>query len=748
MQEDKVRGLRAFTRLPLRLRQAIFAAGAYAVLLLICMLAVSPQQYDLRVGDVAPQTITASKDTVDEVTTERRRQAAADAVSPVYYKDDSIAEAVLADMETAFSELRAVRELGGQIRAAWEDEDEQFSEEDYAQATGLLTTLTLSTYQLRTLMNTDEADFENLYQSLTSATRTTLVSTIAEGQTGEAINNIQQIVAYNTRTDLWYNVAIPTLRAVLQPNMLIDQEATEENRQRAYDAVEPTVYKQDQNIVVKGDRVSAEQIAVLETLGLLRGNSVDVWLYVGLAAIVALILLAVWLFAMLVSPELLTSGTQALVVLLACVLTLLLSLLMGRYVGANAMPVILSALLVVSLIGARPALVANLLTTLLMAFLTFRAADLTTSQTISVLLMTSVAGTAAIILLRQNAARVYALVTGLICGVIEYAVLLFVSTVTTSELSGALAYGSQAAIGALTAAVLCVGLQPLLETAFNLVTPAKLIELASPNQPLLRRLMIEAPGTYQHSMIVANLAEAAAEEIGANALLARVGAYYHDIGKLVRPMYFKENQLGENPHDKTDPRVSTAILTEHTRDGVELARKHRLPEPIVDMICQHHGDTPVMYFYAKAVKQGGEEGVDIDDFRYEGPKPQSAEAAILMLADTVEAAVRSIQEPTQAKISQMIRKLVRGKMEDGQLDECTLTFRDIGHICNAFEKAMQGVFHQRIEYPNVDLRRAQKRAQQSRERQQNRERQQANKAAKSAPEGEAKGVAQPPKEEP
>lgn len=749
MQEDKVRGLRAFTRLPLRLRQAIFAAGAYAVLLLICMLAVSPQQYDLRVGDVAPQTITASKDTVDEVTTERRRQAAADAVSPVYYKDDSIAEAVLADMETAFSELRAVRELGGQIRAAWEAEDEQFSEEDYAQATGLLTTLTLSTYQLRTLMNTDEADFENLYQSLTSATRTTLVSTIAEGQTGEAINNIQQIVAYNTRTDLWYNVAIPTLRAVLRPNMLIDQEATEENRQRAYDAVEPTVYKQDQNIVVKGDRVSAEQIAVLETLGLLRGNSVDVWLYVGLAAIVALILLAVWLFAMLVSPELLTSGTQALVVLLACVLTLLLSLLMGRYVGANAMPVILSALLVVSLIGVRPALVANLLTTLLMAFLTFRGADLTTSQTISVLLMTSVAGTAAIILLRQNAARVYALVTGLICGVIEYAVLLFVSTVTTSELSGALAYGSQAAIGALTAAVLCVGLQPLLETAFNLVTPAKLIELASPNQPLLRRLMIEAPGTYQHSMMVANLAEAAAEEIGANALLTRVGAYYHDIGKLVRPMYFKENQLGENPHDKTDPRVSTAILTEHTRDGVELARKHRLPEPIVDMIRQHHGDTPVMYFYAKAVKQGGEEGVDIDDFRYEGPKPQSAEAAILMLSDTVEAAVRSIQEPTQAKISQMIRKLVRGKMEDGQLDECTLTFRDIGHICNAFEKAMQGVFHQRIEYPNVDLRRAQKRAQQSRERQQNRERQQAKKAAaKAAPADAAKGETQPPKEEP
>ena len=203
------------------------------------------------------------------------------------------------------------------------------------------------------------------------------------------------------------------------------------------------------------------------------------------------------------------------------------------------------------------------------------------------------------------------------------------------------------------------------------------------------------------------LAEAAAEAVGANALLARVGAYYHDIGKLIRPMYFKENQMGENPHDKTDPRVSTAILTEHTRDGVELARKHRLPEPIIDMIRQHHGDTPVMYFYAKAVKMLGEENVDIRDFRYDGPKPQTAEAAILMLSDTVEAAVRALPDPTQEKISALIRKLVRGKMEDGQLDECTLTFRDIGKICSAFETVLQGVFHERIEYPSVDLSRAQ-----------------------------------------
>lgn len=691
--------------LSLRVQQTLFAALTYLLLLGVCLLAISPEQYDLKVGDVAPNTITASKDIEDAITTARRRQAAADAVSPVYYKDDSISEVVLSDMDQIFSELRAVRELGAQISALWEDGEGSFSEEDYAQASGMLTTLTLNSYQLRTLMNTKEQDFEALTQSLNSATRTTLVSMITEGQINDAINNIQQIVAYNTRTDLWYNVAIPTLRACLRANMLIDQEATEENRQKAYDAVEPIVYKQDQNIVVKGDRVTAEQIAVLDSLGLLRGDSFDFSLYLGAAILLALILASVYLFACLYMPQLFTIGKSAMVLLIAGLLTISLSMLIGRYVTSSAMPVVLAAMLVVNLLGVGPAIVVNTCMSILVTFLTVKGTGIVTSQMLSVLLMTSIGGTAAIFLLRRNAQRVFVLVTGLIVGVINFVVMICVGTLTSSNMSGVVSEAGYAIAGSFISAVLCVGLQPMLEAAFNLVTPAKLIELSNPNQPLMRRLMIETPGTYHHSMIVANLSEAAAEAVGANALLVRVGAYYHDIGKLVRPLYFKENQHGENPHDKTDPRVSTAILIEHIRDGVELARKHHLPEAIVDMIRQHHGDTPVMYFYAKTVKQMGEENVDIRDFRYDGPKPQTSEAAILMLSDTVEAAVRSIQEPTREKISAMIRKLVRGKMEDGQLDECTLTFRDIDKICTAYEAVLQGVFHERIEYPSVDLHR-------------------------------------------
>ena len=705
--QEKIKASRAWIdHLSLRVQQGLFVVLTYALLLIICLLTVTPEQYDLSVGDVAPKTITASKDVVDEITTERRRQSAGAAVSPVYYKDDTISDTVLADTEAVFTELRAVRELGAQIRMNRDSSITSYTDEDYGQARVLLPALSLSNYQLRTLMNTTEQDFEALYHSLISATRTTLVSTITEGQINDSISNIQQIVAYNTRTDLWYNVAIPTLRACLRANMLIDQEATEANRIKAMESVEPTVYKQDQNIVVKGDRVTAEQIAVMEALGLLRGNSFDIWLYIGTAIMLALMLGALFVYVILYMPQLFTDSSGALVILITGMLTIALSLLVGIYLNIHAMPVVLGAMLAVNLLGPKPAYLVNFAVSLLVTFLTVRGAGMITSQMLAVFLMTTIGGLTSIFMLRRNAQRIFVLVTGLVTGLVNFAVMLCIGALTSSDGMSVISDAAYALFGAITSGILCVGLQPMLEATFNLVTPAKLIELSNPNQPLLRRLMIETPGTYHHSMIVANLAEAAAEAVGANALLCRVGAYYHDIGKLVRPMYFKENQLGENPHDKTDPRVSTAILTEHTRDGVELAKKHHLPEAIVDMIRQHHGDTPVMYFYAKTVKMMGEENVDIADFRYDGPKPQTAEAAILMLSDTAEAAIRSMPDPTREKMSAMIRKLVRGKMEDGQLDECTLTFRDIGRICAAYETVLQGVFHERIEYPSVDLKRA------------------------------------------
>lgn len=212
---------------------------------------------------------------------------------------------------------------------------------------------------------------------------------------------------------------------------------------------------------------------------------------------------------------------------------------------------------------------------------------------------------------------------------------------------------------------------------------------------------MEAPGTYHHSIMVGNLAEAAAEELHANSILLRVAAYYHDIGKLSRPQFFKENQIGsKNPHDEISPNLSTLIITNHVKIGLEMAEKAKLPQEIKDMIAQHHGTTLVKYFYL-TMKNNAEDpdSVKEEDYRYPGPKPKTREAGIMMLADSVEAAVRSIPDPTQGKVEAMVYKIFKDKLEDGQLDECDITFNDVSRIRKNFLKTFSSIYHERIEYP-------------------------------------------------
>jgi len=325
------------------------------------------------------------------------------------------------------------------------------------------------------------------------------------------------------------------------------------------------------------------------------------------------------------------------------------------------------------------------------------------TEMVHLLLTGLVGGVISVKFLKGKPQRMRMVVCGLLVTISNLAVMLAVDLMTSSDARNMLVNMVWSMGGGLLSGVMAVGLQPVFETTFNLATPSKLLELGNPNHPLLRRLLLEAPGTYHHSIIVANLAEAAAEEIKANPLLARTGAYFHDIGKLKRPLYFKENQMGENPHDRTDPYVSAAILTTHTRDGLQLAQKHRLPPEIQRIIVEHHGDTPVMYFYHKALQQAEGKPVEISDFRYDGPRPTTCEGAIVMLADTIEAAVRSMPDPTPQAIERFIEKLVRGKLEDGQLSNAPLTLHDIDGICNAFATVLNGVFHERIEYPNMPV---------------------------------------------
>jgi putative nucleotidyltransferase with HDIG domain len=270
--------------------------------------------------------------------------------------------------------------------------------------------------------------------------------------------------------------------------------------------------------------------------------------------------------------------------------------------------------------------------------------------------------------------------------------------------AGLLASSIFAAVMGIVSVIIAVGSLPFWEAAFEANTPHRLLELTNPNNEALRRLMIEAPGTYHHSLIVANLAETAAYEIGANTALARAGAYYHDIGKLKNPQMFSENQSGYNVHDDLAPETSAKIITQHPKNGVEMGLEYGLPRVIIDIIREHHGTSLVKFFYFKALKAYGAENVNEADYRYQGAIPSSRESAIVMLADTVEAAVRSVlgKGQTLEEAEALVKTLMKDKLDDDQLDNSGLGIHELEIIRKAFIKVFHGMYHERVAYPKQE----------------------------------------------
>ncbi|MBI1950520.1 MAG: HDIG domain-containing protein [Acidobacteria bacterium] len=267
--------------------------------------------------------------------------------------------------------------------------------------------------------------------------------------------------------------------------------------------------------------------------------------------------------------------------------------------------------------------------------------------------------------------------------------------------------------GGVLVAVLVSFLLPLLESMFNILTDVRLLELSNLNNPLLRRLAVEAPGSYNHSVIVGTLAEAAAEAIGANALFCRVAAYYHDVGKMLKPSYFIENQReGDNRHDRLSPHMSALVIASHVKEGYELAKSYGLPQAVLDIIPQHHGTRKINYFYQKALQSGSEATGDVQesDYRYPGPKPQTKEAAIFMLSDSIEAAARTLEDPSPARFKGLIRTIVSDVVLDDQLDESDLTFSDLERAEGAFLRTLSSIYHHRIDYPGFDFERTPERS--------------------------------------
>ena len=690
----------------------LFAIGAVLICALFCF-AVTPRRYHLNVGDVSYETITASKDVVDEISTQTQRDIAASQVEPTYLYKEEVAPQVMENLEAVLNEVKAVQRYGSRLLKAAEENNEAaalsngnasasytYSEEEMEYARSLLSTIVLQDYQIKTILRTTDEQMDEMCRNMTSAVSNIMNTTVREGQVNESVQYLQQIIGYKTSVDLLQNVVTPILRNVVKPNMVIDQEATEKSRNEARQAVEPVVYKQGQNIVLARERVTKNQLEMLRSLGLLDDEVFDINTYIGGCLLVLLALGVLASTLRMLNRKVLQNPKQVTILLATELLTFGLCALTKK-LSIYLMPVLLAGMLATSLVSYGSGLAACLSMSILASTLVLGGDTGYGAETVNLVFITIISGFINAALLRYKPYRVQVLLCGLVSMLISAGIIIAVAFMTNASLSYFADDILWSVGGAACAAVLCLALVPIAESLFNIATSSKLMELCDPNRPLMRRLLLEAPGTYHHSIIVANLAEAAAEAIGANPMLARAGAYYHDIGKLKRPQYFMENQMGENPHEKINPYISAAIVTAHVHDGLQLAQEYHLPKEVQAIISEHHGDTPVAYFYHKAVEQSDGQPVDIADFRYDGRRPQTKESAVVMMADTVEAAVRSMQDPTPEKISQFIRKLVYGKIDDNQLSDSPISLREIIQACEAFATVLHGVFHERIEYPEI-----------------------------------------------
>ena len=683
---------------------ALMVFSAFLIVLVVFFCVCTPKKYDLRVGAISHVTVDATKDIVDEVTTEEKRNAAAETVEPSYRFQQGVKEEVLSSLADAFQELRTIQQYGLTLRSG-EDSDTRytrpFSEEEIDYALTLVNLLDLNRSQLTTLLRIDTDSFEEMVNTVTVAVENSLNTTIREGQVSQSIMTIQQIVGYKLDVSLTQNIIPTVLRTCIKPNMIIDEEVTDEARQKAKDAVEPVIYLQGQNIIREGDRITHSQVEMLRNLGLLNDEHYDYSVYGGAIILTVLAMFSLLMMLRLLMKDVMKDIRKLAVILIILVICFGFASLATLLPSLYIIPIALGTILGTVLIGYRAGLVMIIPLALLFAGITSVSASTTFYDVFLIMAITISGGASTVWFLKGRPQRLRVLLSGLIAAVFSVIMIMGVKLLNSAETIDMIHTCVWALAGSLLSGALAVALQPVFEGIFHLATPSRLLEITNPNQPLMKRLMLEAPGTYHHSIIVANLAESAADRIGANAYLARAGAYYHDIGKLKRPGYFSENQRGGNPHENTDPYVSAAILTAHTRDGALIAQKEHLPPEVQDIILQHHGVTPVMFFYHKALQMADGKHVDINDFRYTGPKPQTKEASIVMLADTIEAAVRSMKDPTPKGIDQFIERLIRGKLEDGQLSDCQLSLSDIDQICSSFSGILKGVYHERIEYPKV-----------------------------------------------
>ncbi|MGI5835435.1 MAG: HD family phosphohydrolase [Chloroflexota bacterium] len=640
--------------------------------------------YQLHEGDVAQTNIRAPKRIQYEsaIETKAERERAASSVQEQYSYDPSVAPQQRNKLAGTLQTVGGIRNTPNMTAEAKKDAIRNTLEFE------------LTDEQLSQIVGMDEAR----WQVLALNTPRVLFELLSNEVTAERLRQIKQealarLVAIPSDQDR--DLAAELVERMARVNYFPNPAETERLQREAREAVAPVTrtIEEGEAILREGDVVRATDLEKLEALGL-RNPSVD-WQNVSAAALMAIVVTVlvagyIWVF----EPSLLTHEKRLILVVLVMLVALTAAkiVLPGRPLYTYIFPISAVAMLLATLLDAQLAIVVTVLLALLVASVAGKSLELGIIGTVG-----AVVGALGV----RSSERLHSyFVAGGLVSLGSFAVVLSTRLMSKNEdWTGTLMLAGLCLVNGLLSSSLTVGFFSLLGRVFGITTTLQLLELSDPTQPLLRRLLNEAPGTYHHSIMVGNLAERAAERVGADPLLVRVGAYYHDIGKLARPYFFIENQFdGKNVHDSLDPKTSARIVASHVKDGLELAERYKLPPRIREFITEHHGTRLVTYFYSRASQEGDGE-VDASQYSYPGPRPRSKEVAIVMLADSVEAVVRSVKDHSAENVAALVRKVVAERIAEGQLDECDLTMRDMDEIVKAFIAILMGMYHPRIEYP-------------------------------------------------
>ena len=666
----------------------------------IIMTSLINQKYSYEVGDIANGDIKATREVVDQIATEAAIKQRISEVDNQYIQKKDVPTNAVNNVRSFVQELKKARQTGSVNETPESQENLNEAEKFKAEAIKKLKetwkySLSGEDYSYLFAVSNDElTSFEN---EIVNAINEVYKDNIEDGKLADKIDAqqiVDSVLNISQLTSNQRNLAKIIAYAEIQPNLFLDEEATAELKKIAESSVSPVIIKKNQIVVSEGEPITEKQLMILESLGLLSTSSADIILFIAITILVALILFLEYFYLFVHQKEIFNDNKQ--LILIAVILGI--SLILARSISIISpyiIPLALGPMLLTLLINYKVACILGALNCVLISGVVDFSIDITLSAVVCTIM--------GAIYLRNMHQRNDIMKSGVYIGLVSAATVIAIGFLTSNNTLEILKGGGLTLASNLFAGVLTIGLLPFFESTFDVVTVVKLLELSNPNNPLLKKILIEAPGTYNHSIQVANLAEMAAEEVGGNPVLARIASYYHDAGKTKRPYFFKENQIGrDNPHDKISPNLSTLIITSHVKDGLELAKEYNLPKAIQDVIEQHHGTTLVKYFYITMKNNSDKpEEVKEEDFRYPGPIPNTKESGIIMLADSVEAAVRSIPEPTKGKIEEMVNNIIKDKLNTGQLDDCNLTLKDINKIRQSFLKTLNSMYHSRIEYPSL-----------------------------------------------